>query len=249
MQKYNSLLERLGLSPSERDIYLYLLSYPYKIVSDIVRETRYHRPAVYAALRSLEASGLVEKSYLDGKRYYYHATSPDNLMTRLQSLTDTASRLIPELQALHDKNAEAPILSVKEWISWIQDIHRDLVTSLPIGGIYYRYSSSKKNYGQRAAYIPPEYFDLQESKSLERCVISNEKRKADHNNNPNRDIVAIPAGFDLFDDNITKIIYGNKVAVIDYESQIGWTIESERFARYEEKIFRMLHSLLKKMEQ
>lgn len=94
-------------------------------------------------------------------------------------------------------------------------------------------------------YLPPEYFDLQESKSLERCVISNEKRKSDHDKNPNRDIVAIPAGFDLFDDNITKIIYGNKVAVIDYESQIAWTIESERFARYEEKIFRLLHTLLK----
>lgn len=35
-------------------------------------------------------------------------------MTRLQSLTQTAERLIPELQALHDKNAESPILSVKE---------------------------------------------------------------------------------------------------------------------------------------
>jgi predicted transcriptional regulator len=247
MQKYSSLLERLGLSASERDIYLYLLSYPYKIVSDIVRETRYHRPAVYRALRSLEASSLVEKSYLDGKRYYYHATSPANLMGRLESLILSAERLIPELQTLHDKNAEAPILSVKEWVSGIQEIHRDLVTSLPVGGIYYRYSSSKEAYGNRAAYIPPEYFDLQQSKSLERCVISNEKRKADHSNNPNRDIVAIPAGFDLFDDNITKIIYGNKVAVIDYESQIGWTIESERFARYEEKIFRLLHAMLKKM--
>lgn len=54
MQKYNSLLERLGLSETERDIYLYLLSHPYKIVSDIVRGTRYHRPAVYRALRALE---------------------------------------------------------------------------------------------------------------------------------------------------------------------------------------------------
>ena len=120
------------------------------------------------------------------------------------------------------------------------------MTSLPVGGIYYRYSSSKKENKNRFAYIPPEYFELQKSKALERCIISNEKRVASHSANPNRDIVAIPAGFDLFDDNITKIIYGNKVAVIDYESQIGWTIESERFARYEEKIFRLLHSLLKR---
>jgi hypothetical protein len=35
-------------------------------------------------------------------------------MGRLESLTLSAERLIPELQTLHDKNAEAPILSVKE---------------------------------------------------------------------------------------------------------------------------------------
>ena len=79
-------------------------------------------------------------------------------------------------------------------------------------------------------------------------MISNEKRKSDHSSNPNRDIVAIPAGFDLFDDNITKLIYGNKFSIIDYNAQIGWTIESERFARYEEKIFRLLHAMLKKKE-
>lgn len=114
MQKYTHLLERLGLSQSERDIYLSLLSRPYQIVSDIVRETRYHRPMVYKSLRSLEADGLVEKSHLDGKRYYYHATDPDRLRQKLQSLTDAAERLIPELEELHMRNAEAPILSVKE---------------------------------------------------------------------------------------------------------------------------------------
>ena len=249
MQKYNSLLSRLWLSDAEREIYLYLLAYPYKIVADIVRETHYHRPMVYKSLRSLEADGLVEKSYLDGKRYYYHATNPDRLRQKLQNLQTAAERLIPELEEMHHKNAEAPILSVKEWATGIQDIHLDLVHTLPRWGIYYRYSSSNKEYWQRSAYLPDDYFELQKSKELERCVISNEKRKSDHSSNPNRDIVAIPAGFDLFDDNITKLIYGNKVSIIDYNAQIGWTIESERFARYEEKIFRLLHAMLKKSEQ
>jgi hypothetical protein len=58
-------------------------------------------------------------------------------------------------------------------------------------------------------------------------------------------VVSVPKGFDAFDDNISKIIYGNKVAVIDYDSQVGWVIESERFARYEEKIFKLLFKSLK----
>jgi hypothetical protein len=121
----------------------------------------------------------------------------------------------------------------------------DLVTRLPAGGIYYRYSSSNREYGKRSTYVPPEYFDMQKSKDIERCVISNQERKDRHSNNPNREIVAVPSSFDLFDDNITKIIYGDTVAIIDYEAQMGWTIQSERFARYEEKIFRLLFKLIK----
>ncbi len=164
-------------------------------------------------------------------------------------LSHTADKLIPELEHIHQKNAEAPILSVKEGVSGIQDILRDLVTTLPHSGIYYRYSSSKEGYGKRSVFLPEEYFPLQKSKELERYVISNEVRAHNHQDNPYRDIVGIPKEFDLFDDNITKIIYANKVSIIDYDAQIGWIIESERLARYEEKIFRLLHALLKKQKK
>jgi len=249
MKKYENLLAKLGLSECERHIYLYLLLHPYKIVADIVRATKYHRPMVYKGLRALEDEGLVEKSYLEGKRYFYHAANPEKLKDRLSRLTQIAEDLIPELEHIHEKTAEAPILSIKEGIAGIRDIHEDLVTTLPKNGIYYRYSSSKREYGKRETFLPSNYFSLQQSKELERYVISNEEREKSHNNNPYRDMVAIPRGFDLFDDNITKIIYSNKVSIIDYDAQIGWTIESERFARYEEKIFRLLHSLLKKQKK
>jgi sugar-specific transcriptional regulator TrmB len=55
MQKYLHLLERLGLSAAEREIYLYLLSHPYKLVADISKATHYHRPMVYKSLRALES--------------------------------------------------------------------------------------------------------------------------------------------------------------------------------------------------
>lgn len=76
MQKYLHLLERLGLSEHERNVYMILLEHPYLTVSEIAMKTHTHRPMVYKSLRSLEADSLLEKSYLDGKRYYYHITSP-----------------------------------------------------------------------------------------------------------------------------------------------------------------------------
>ena len=67
-------------------------------------------------------------------------------------------------------------------------------------------------------------------------------------NDPSREVIMIPESFDTFTDNITKIIYANKVAIIDYDTQIGWVIENERFARYEEKIFQLLAKFIRKKE-
>jgi hypothetical protein len=77
-------------------------------------------------------------------------------------------------------------------------------------------------------------------------VITSDERKHNRSENPHRELLTIPRDFDSFDDNITKIIYADKVAIIDYDSQTGWIIENERFARYEEKIFRLLAELLRK---
>lgn len=114
MQRYIHLLERLGLSLHERAVYMTLLDHPYLIVSDIAEKTNTHRPMVYKSLRSLEADGLVEKSYLDGKRYYYHITSPKKLRDKLNTLNTLAENTLPELELMYEKKMHTPILSIKE---------------------------------------------------------------------------------------------------------------------------------------
>jgi sugar-specific transcriptional regulator TrmB len=114
MNKYSHLLERLGMLESERIIYLTLLEHPYLMISDIAKHTRYHRPMVYRAIASLESDGYVEKSILEGKRYFYHITSPAKLRERLSRISEIADVLLPEMEAIHDHHHESPILSVKE---------------------------------------------------------------------------------------------------------------------------------------
>ena len=246
MKKYENLLARLWLTEHERLIYLTLLENPYLSVSDIARMTKYHRPMVYRYLGSLESSGYVEKSLLEGKRYFYHASSPSKLREKLIDLNTIANHLIPEMEEVHRKIYDAPILSIREWIEWIRSIHGDLVHTLKKWGTYYRYSSTRDEKSRKVSYIPSDYLLVQKSKELSRFVITNKEHEVLHNNNPYREIISIPSAFDPFQDNISKIIYENKVAIIDYDSQMWWIIENERFARYEEKIFRLLYSLLKK---
>jgi hypothetical protein len=59
-------------------------------------------------------------------------------------------------------------------------------------------------------------------------------------------MVVIPKNFDLFEDNVSKIIYKNKVAIVDYNSLSGFIIENRLFAKFEEKLFKLLFKLMKK---
>lgn len=77
-------------------------------------------------------------------------------------------------------------------------------------------------------------------------IITSEKNRTNDPKNANRDVVAIPEGFDEFDDHISKVIYQDRVTVIDYLSETGFTIQSARYAKYEEKVFKLLFKLLNK---
>ena len=75
------------------------------------------------------------------------------------------------------------------------------------------------------------------------------KMKEESEKKLGREIVAIPKNYDLFDDNIGKIIYANKVAILDYNTNTSFIIENKKFADFEKKIFKLLFRYLRKSEK
>ena len=246
MKKYAHLLERLGMSLQERTIYLTLLESPYLSITDIARKTKYHRPIVYRSIASLESDWYIEKSLLEGKRYFYHITSPAKLREKVMSLEAMAEQILPEMEQIHKKHHDAPIFSIHEWIEGIQGIHTDILRSVKSGGEYFIYTSLEKASPKRSLALPVNYTKIQKEKELSRHIITSDREESLSWENPYEDIVTLPGGYGWLDAGITKIIYADKVAVLDHESHMGWVVENERFARYEEKIFRLLMRLLKK---
>ncbi len=58
-------------------------------------------------------------------------------------------------------------------------------------------------------------------------------------------VASTPKKYDLFDDNISKVIYKNKVAIIDYNTMTSFVIEDLKFAKFEAKLFKLLFKFLK----
>jgi len=82
-------------------------------------------------------------------------------------------------------------------------------------------------------------------KEIQRCVITSETLAKTKRPRLEREIVTIPKHFDLFEDNISKMIYGDKIAIIDYNTETVLIVENPMLARFEEKIFKFLFKFLK----
>jgi sugar-specific transcriptional regulator TrmB len=246
MEKYKRILARLGFSEYESTIYLSLLETGARNISEISKDTTYHRPVIYKVIKSLRERWYVSPTIKKSKRTSYYITDPSLLSQELIEVERLSRVVIGELVDMYQRSSDRPTFSLKEWVEELRSIHADLISSLKKWDVYHRYSSSQRDYADRNKYVPDHYFEEQKKKELERYIITSEKMLERRKGNPLRDVVAIPRDHDLFEDNITKLIYKDKVAIIDYDTASWWVIESARFANYERKIFTLLFRLLKK---
>lgn len=234
------LLGQLGLSEAEIQVYTSLLSMRPSLVIDIAKKTGLYRPAVYKALERLEEKGLV-RTLPKGKRLVYGAETPEKLETLFKNFEAEFFNHIEDLHSKYEAGKGRLNVVMGEGDEAIVSAYSDVVHSLDKNETYYRYSSlfNLKNKKQ----VPKDYERTIDKKGLERLIITGERNKPSHKR-LGRSFKSIPAEFDPFEDEVNVIIYGDKVAIVDYNSKSTMTIKHQKFADFQKKIFKLLYSKL-----
>lgn len=236
------LLSKTGLSKKEASIYTSLLEGGTMSLSDISKETHINRPALYHVLPVLMRKGLVSQIQKQ-KRQFYSAESPERLLKSYEAeqeeLTERLNQLIIEQREIsHDR----PHIKYFEGRKGVIFVFDDVAHTLPRGGTYYRYTART---GEDMKDFDHTYYaKARTTKQLERLVISSEAKAGNKDKKLERSVRAIPKEFDLFEDNISLLIYGNKTAYIDYSSNTSFIIESSKIAHFQEKLFKLLYKKL-----
>lgn len=177
-----------------------------------------------------------------GKYKLYVAESPDRIEKLFTDLEDQFNYEIQDLYDAYEARNKKPRVSFAEGKKSITATYSDVVHSLKKGDTYYRYSSALTL--NREKYVPSDYRRVRDQKGLERFIITNESSRKSHSRKLGREVKAVPADFDLFEYNISQIIFGNKVAFIDYNSKTTITIENPMIAEFQKKIFKLLFKKL-----
>ncbi len=240
------ILQNIWLTETESKIYLCLLEKGTQNITEISHFSSCNRVQIYSAIPHLKEKQLVWES-IRWKRKYFFAESPENLENIFDEQKMKFQNTVTLLKKQYEKKHAVPqfkALYTQESIKYIFD---DIIKTLKHGETYYRYSSRKQDHLR--SLLSESYRKKRKEKEIGRMVITSDelmRLKEGGKNVLNREMVSIPKLYDLFEDNITKVIYSNKVAVIDYNSNTSFIIENQKFADFEKKIFKLLFKYLRK---
>lgn len=236
------LLQQLGLSKNGALAYLALVDLGPATIARIAAESGVQRPLIYKVLPELFNMGLVAKAPR-GKRMHYSALSPTKLRNLHRTLDVALDSALPALEKRYLASGERPHITYLEGRAGIVAVYEDIIETLPKGGIFYRYSSGSKA-KKNEYYVPKDYRAKRDAKKLERYVITNKQTAAKKSSRLERAVKIIPEGSDLFTYNITQLIYGNKVAFVDYNTESAIIIENPVIAAFQERLFKLLYQRL-----
>lgn len=232
-----ALLTTLGLQKKESVIYLTLLEKGASTIADITKATRLHRPTVYGIIPTLVQKNLVSMS-VQGKRKLYVAESPRRLQSLVADFTSRLEAVMPELVNLYDNRNPSPKIKFYEGEKMVTWVYDDVLVTCKKGDTFYRYESPK-DFLKNDRHLPAAYFErICHKKEIQKLVITNEKTAKNKPKVIERVSHFIPAQDDLFEYDISQIIYNNKVAFLDFNTNTAWIIENSTFAKFQQRIFR-----------
>ncbi len=243
ISKIDRHLMTLGFSKEESAVYIALLGMGSGSISDLAKRTSLHRSKTGETLEKLQVLGIVS-SVLKGKRTLFLPEHPEGLRNIITRQSASLEELLPQLTERFVNCAPRPVVRLFSGKVGITEVYQDLLRSLKKGEVFFRYESPE-DYKAQDQYLPRAYFTrVCESREIEKYVITNDITSRKKPKQLERSTRVVPPTFDLFVYNITQIIYGNKVAFIDFTSEIAWMIENERFATFQRQLFRLLHERL-----
>jgi predicted transcriptional regulator len=236
-----SVLQQLGLTRDEEQLYLALLREGAALIATAAHSADVHRPAAYRALGSLIARGLVSATPR-GKRLYYTAESPQLLQPLFAELTQQYAAVLPDLAQLYNKKS-TPVVRYLPGRDGMRFVMNDVMETLPRGGTYYRYSSRRRTTADPRL-IPKDFAKRRDAKQIQRYVITSEKLLRSKKPELNRHVKVIPPKYDLFQYDVSQLMYENKVAYLDYNSMSALIIENPVVATFQRRLFLLLFNLL-----
>lgn len=227
-----TILEQIGLSKGEAEIYLILLRIGEATASEIAKHTKIARPNVYDYLNKLKSKGLV--SFISKKnKIYYTPASPEKILDYLDEKRDLIKQKLPNLLKLYHLEKEKPQVNVYEGAEGFKILMNDIIKT---GEDFVGWGASDRVRELLPDYIIERYLKQREQKKIRGKQLFVETEGV--LKTPMSEFRVIPKEFSS---PATTVIYNNKVAIMIYTAiPLVIIIKSKELADSYRKHFKLL---------
>lgn len=120
------VLEQIGLTKGEVEVYLILLKIGEATASEIAKYTKIARPNVYDYLNKLKEKRLVSFVNKNNKTYYL-PSSPERLLEFIDEKRDILQNNLKELLSLYKPKKQKPTIEVYEGAEGLKTVMNDII--------------------------------------------------------------------------------------------------------------------------
>ncbi|HRH23353.1 MAG TPA: helix-turn-helix domain-containing protein [Candidatus Magasanikbacteria bacterium] len=238
-----NILEEVGLTKRESDIYTLLLSLGESRFSTIQKELGLHPQVVYRIIESLKEKGLVSVAK---KKKVYHAIAetPRELLRIEKERLESLKLALPELLALQ-KSPSQPLIQISKGAVALRAFREKAYQQMKKGDVFYVIGGSGDRFyitiGERYDSIEQKRIDKKINKKLISVETEREKFLKHDTRRELSEFKFLPADFPIVS---STNVYMNTVGIIIWsEEPILITIENADVAESYKQYFRQLESI------
>lgn len=236
-------LQTSGLSDKEAQVYIASLELGSALASEIAKKSGIKRATVYVILEELEKKGLIGTTKKD-KKSVFVPESPEKLLTgladkkrQLETAESNVKGALPELKSLFERSGKVPRIRFYTGLEGIQQIIEE---ALEVGEDYCHIISSKA-FSKVLREFAEGYVKRKATKGVRtRIIMDRNAWSEEHVKNDKEELREsrfIPPEYDI----TTGVrVYGDRVALISYQNEIGVVIEDEEIAKMMQMFFEVL---------
>lgn len=227
-----TILEQVGLSKGEAEIYHVLLKIGEATASEVAKHTKIARPNVYDYLNKLKDKGLVSFVTKRNKVHYIPA-SPEKILDYLEEKRDLIKQELPNLLRIYQPKKEKQQVEVYEGAEGFKTLINDIIRT---GKDFVGWGASSKVKEYVPEYIVARYLKEREKRKIKAKLLFVETEG----------IIQTPLSTfksisKEYSSPATTLIYDNKVAILIYTAiPLIILIKSKELADSYRKHFELL---------
>ena len=235
------ILNEVGLSQNEAEVYLASLSLGPTTILKIAKASQIRRTTVYSVIETLKNKGLIHIKPV-GLKQLYVAEHPERLDNIIENKKRSLEKLLPEFTALYNLKGGESTVKYYEGLGAVKNIYETILEPMKPGDDYLVISDLEKFFDKTDQKYFENFLEKRIKSRVKARLIATDSKRARHMKefarNMNQEVRILPEGSIL---SVDTMIVPQKVTIFNLDEPISAvSLENKAMIEMHKELFEII---------